>query len=69
MRRAFQSPYGGRGGSDNMFDDFDIDYNLQFQSPYGGLGRSDFRKQRQAVYQSGGQSPCGGIGTSDPRSS
>ena len=42
MRRAFQSPYGGRGRSDREEAAMDeVLDKLRFQSPYGGRGRSD----------------------------
>lgn len=42
MRRAFQSPYGGRGRSDLRVKIESLWWTLEvFQSPYGGRGRSD----------------------------
>ena len=42
MRRAFQSPYGGRGRLDGYITGITKDrIKVSFQSPYGGGGRSD----------------------------
>ena len=41
MRRAFQSPHGGIGASDNLRFEFSIASIEAFQSPCGGIGASD----------------------------
>ena len=41
MRRAFQSPYGGRGRSDLKEAKELRKEAEEFQSPYGGRGRSE----------------------------